>query len=252
VKTVRVGLIGAGTVVRTLHAPLLKSFGDVALSWVCDVRIETAREVADAFQIPSAHARLADCGDVDAVLLAIPVGVRDEAWRTAVARGWHVLCEKPAATTVADFDARIGACRDAKRVVTFGLMRRFYQGTLALREVLTSRLFGDPVEIWAGEGGVQQRTARGGDWYQLGRPARVRRAPRGGAGDCRQHGAVFVRGDAGGRGVQRHLRAVSPPRDLPPARPRGDAGDFGSGREAGRSIAQPADGRDHVLRSLSG
>ena len=165
----RVGLIGAGGVVSTLHAPILQQLEDVRIEWVYDINPAAARRVADAFGIPAAHDVLAQCGDVDAVLIAIPVGVREDAWRAAAERRWHVLCEKPAARTLGELDRLLERMQDAGRVVAFGLMRRFYAGTLWLRQLVAGRVFGDPVEIWAGEGGVQPRTGRGGDWYQLDR-----------------------------------------------------------------------------------
>lgn len=165
----RIGLIGAGGVVRALHAPLLKQFADISVEWVYDIRFDAARAVADAFGIPWAHDDLVRCPDVDAVLIAIPVGVRDNAWRIAAERKWHVLCEKPAARTVSELDEVLSRMQQARRVVSFGLMRRFYQGMICLRDLMTQRVFGDPLEIWAGEGGAQPRTGRGGDWYQLDR-----------------------------------------------------------------------------------
>lgn len=165
----RIGLIGAGGVVRTLHAPLLKQLDDLSIEWVYDVKPAAARAVSDAFGIPGAHDQLAHCTDVDAVLIAIPVGARQDAWRVAAERGWHVLCEKPAACSVRQFDDVVHGMQRAGRVVSFGLMRRYYQGLICLRDMVHQRVFGDPVEIWAGEGGAQPRTGRGGDWYQLDR-----------------------------------------------------------------------------------
>lgn len=165
----RVGLIGAGAVVRTLHAPLLRQFDDVSIDWVFDANLDAAREVAAAFGIPAASDDLARCRDVDAVLLAIPVGVRAGAWQAAVERRWHVLCEKPAATTRAELDACLSAMRQHSLVVRFGLMRRFYRGVVCLRDLVSRRLFGTPIEIFGGEGGPQPRTGRGDGWYQLDR-----------------------------------------------------------------------------------
>ena len=167
--TLRIGLIGAGAVVRTLHAPILKQLDDVAMAWVYDANRDAARAVAAAFGIPGAHDDLGRCEDVDAVLIAIPVGAREEAWRVAAERKWHVLCEKPAARTVHQFDDVLARMQQAGRVVAFGLMRRFYHGVISLRDLVAARAFGDPIEIWAGEGGAQPRTGRGSDWYQLDR-----------------------------------------------------------------------------------
>lgn len=168
-KPLKIGLIGAGGVTRTLHAPLLTQFKDISLEWVFDARLDAARKVASSYAIPVAQNDLSLCPDVDAVLLAIPVGARQEAWQAAAKRRWHVLCEKPAACSVEELDAILSAMQQAGRVVSFGLMRRFYHGTLCLRELVRGRAFGDPLELWAGEGETQPRTGRGEGWYQLDR-----------------------------------------------------------------------------------
>lgn len=153
----------------TLHAPLLRQFKGISIEWVFDARLDAARKVASSYAIPVAQNDLSLCTDVDAVLIAIPVGVRQEAWQAAAKRRWHVLCEKPAARNIEELDSILSAMQQAGRFASFGLMRRFYHGTLCLRELVRRRAFGDPLEIWAGEGETQPRTGRGEGWYQLDR-----------------------------------------------------------------------------------
>lgn len=162
----RVGLIGAGEIVRTIHLPVLRQMTGVSIAWILDRDARKAAELAKRYGAGAAHSRLEDCPDVDAVLMAIPVGARREAWELAAARRWHVLCEKPLARSLAEFDAIAASMRRAGKVWAAGLMRRFYAGTSQLASLAASGVFGELIEVWAGEGGPMRRTGRPADWYQ--------------------------------------------------------------------------------------
>jgi predicted dehydrogenase len=168
-RAMRVGFIGAGEVVRTIHLPVLQQVGRASLSWVFDTNLAKAQLLAKMSGTAVACSSLDACPDVDAVLIAIPVGVRSEAWTHVFERGWHVLCEKPVAQTAAEFDQIASRMALAGRSMRPGLMRRFYANTLLARTLVRSRMFGDVLEVWAGEGGRANRTGRAGDWYQLDR-----------------------------------------------------------------------------------
>ena len=59
--------------------------------------------------------RIADNKDIDAVYIALPNGMHAEYTIRAAKAGKHVLCEKPMATSVAESQAMIDACRSAGR-----------------------------------------------------------------------------------------------------------------------------------------
>src|SRR5579871_1014078 len=58
---------------------------------------------------------IADNREIDAVYIALPNSMHAEYSIRAARAGKHVLCEKPMATTVADSQAMIDACRKANR-----------------------------------------------------------------------------------------------------------------------------------------
>lgn len=163
---VRVGLLGAGNVVESLHLPVLCSLNGVTIAWVCDKDTARARALASTYEIPRAVESLDDCVDVDVVLVAIPVGARRSALEKILARGWHAFCEKPFAPTRRDHEWIVAEARRRKVRLGIGLVRRHYASVKMARALLGSGVLGPLTMILGGEGARVRHTGRGGDWYQ--------------------------------------------------------------------------------------
>lgn len=162
----RIGIVGAGSVSDGYHAPVLAQFPGVRVEWVCDKDSAKAKSFAKKHGIPVSGSDLETLSDVDAVLVAIPVGLRSQTLETAFRRGWHAFVEKPFAATLKEHDAILAAARAAGVQVGVGLMRRFYRPTLIARDLLRRNAFGPLKEVWAAEGGPMRGSGRGDDWYQ--------------------------------------------------------------------------------------
>ena len=54
VRSVRVGLLGAGNVVESIHLPVLASLDGVTVAWVCDTDTARARALASTYSLPRA------------------------------------------------------------------------------------------------------------------------------------------------------------------------------------------------------
>ena len=103
----RIGVIGAGGIVRASHLPAYKSVGwDVVR--IASRTMEAARAAADEFEIPAASD---DFGDViadeavDVVDISLPPHLQREVAEAAFAAGKHVLIQKPMATTLDEAEA---------------------------------------------------------------------------------------------------------------------------------------------------
>jgi predicted dehydrogenase len=86
---------------------------------------------------------LLDGGEVQAVYL--PMANREHAeWALqAIAKGKHVLIEKPMALTVADIDAIEAAAKDKGVTVMEGFMYRFHPQHARVRELIASGIIGE-------------------------------------------------------------------------------------------------------------
>src|ERR1041384_5210390 len=103
-KSVRLGIIGCGVIGQKL---LLGASKDPTIDMVAvaDLRESAARQAAETYQVDGVHtdpdALLAD-PRIEGVILALPAGGRTAVALRALARGKHVLLEKPVAMNSAE------------------------------------------------------------------------------------------------------------------------------------------------------
>lgn len=164
-KKVRIGVLGAGGVVKDMHLPVLVNMTDVSISWICDKDKQRACQLSSLYGIPEIHESLDHCTEVDIVLVAIPVGYRHEVMKHIFSRGWHAFCEKPFAITHAEHMGYLADAREKKVQVGVGLVRRYGPATLMARKIVASSCFGTITAAWACEGFRTKRTGKESGWY---------------------------------------------------------------------------------------
>jgi predicted dehydrogenase len=102
-QVIRLGIIGAGAVVRTHHWPALKHFGkDIRVVAVCRRNYHEAKAFAresGVAKIYTDYHDLLNDSDVDAVLIAVPIELNGSILLDAIRAGKHILAEKPIAAT---------------------------------------------------------------------------------------------------------------------------------------------------------
>jgi predicted dehydrogenase len=99
-ESVKVGLLGAGGIVRGCHLPGLSRIPEVEVLAAADPVPGKAKELADEHGIPHAFTdpdALLDLDGLDAVIVATPNDEHPRLVLGAVRRGLHVMCEKPLA-----------------------------------------------------------------------------------------------------------------------------------------------------------
>ena len=139
--TVRIGLIGAGSMGRAHVDRITQELAGGTIVAVADVNPDNARAVAEPLgaTVYATGAELIADPNVDAVLIATTGSAHAPDVILAVRAGKYVLCEKPLATTAADALAILEAEQQAnKKLVTVGFMRRFDAGYGQMRDALLS------------------------------------------------------------------------------------------------------------------
>ena len=144
--TIRVGLIGAGTMGADHARILSQQIPGVTLQYVCDADAGRAKLVADAsgalHVTADPHSVIAD-KSVDAVLIASPDNTHAPLSRACVALGKPVLCEKPLSQDSKECLEVIAAeVKGGKRLVQLGFMRRFDPAYMEMKQALAMGTIG--------------------------------------------------------------------------------------------------------------
>ena len=134
----RLGIVGCGWVALDRHLPALAHVREVTVVALADVDPDalarTAALAPAARRFSSAEA-LADDPTVEAVAVTVPPAAHVEVALAALARGKHVLVEKPLAPSLEEADVLVAAAEASpcKVVVGFNFRRhRFVQRTRAM------------------------------------------------------------------------------------------------------------------------
>jgi len=122
-KKIRCGVIGVGFV-GPHHIEAMRRLGFVEVTAISTSNIETARKKAERLNVPKAYGSYEELlGDpeIDVVDIVTPNNLHHRITLAAIARGKHVISDKPLAMTPAEAKEMMQAARDAGVVnaVTF-------------------------------------------------------------------------------------------------------------------------------------
>jgi len=152
----RFAVIGAGIIGR-LRAEAIQQTPGAELVGVMDPVRENAVQAA-----AGTGAAITDDLDatfdlaVDAVVVSSPVHYHEQAVIAALARGAHVLCEKPLSNSVDSCRRMVQAAAANERVLAVGFNHRYYPSIKYIRSVLDAGTLGaiDHVRIFGGHDGL--------------------------------------------------------------------------------------------------
>ncbi len=133
----RWGLIGASTIADEWMVGAIRAVGDAVVG-VISGNEARARAFAQRHALPQAGTRLEDLDawNIDAVYVSSTNDKHEAQVLYAAARGWHVLCEKPIATTLDAAHRMVQACADAKVVMGTNHHLRHNSAHLKIRELV--------------------------------------------------------------------------------------------------------------------
>jgi predicted dehydrogenase len=147
----RWGILGTATIARKNWQAIRRS-GNGRVVAVASRTADRARQFIDACQreqpfesVPQAcgYEELLRRGDVDAVYIPLPTGLRKEWVIRAAEAGKHVLCEKPCAVSSADLFEMTAACGRNNVQFMDGVMFMHSRRLPAIREVLNAGRIGE-------------------------------------------------------------------------------------------------------------
>ena len=119
-KPIRVGIIGAGGIVNTVHAPGLRKMPGVEIVAVANRSLESSQRAAKELNIPRAYPdwqALLAAKDVDAVLIGTWPYTHREMTLAALDSGRHVLCQARMANDAAEARDMLAASKRHSNLV---------------------------------------------------------------------------------------------------------------------------------------
>ena len=182
-KTIRFGMIGAGSVTEVKSGPALQKVPGSSLDFVMRRDPEKLADYARRHGVRKFTTRYEDIledPDIDAVYIATPPGSHAFYTLEAASHGKAVYVEKPMARTVEEAQTMVKACRDAGVPLFVAYYRRGQPRFLKAKELIESGVLGevrsfqylfacpapgeDPARPWL----LSREVAGGGLLYDIG------------------------------------------------------------------------------------
>src|SRR4030095_10622415 len=138
-RPLRVGVVGVG-VMGSNHARVFAGLPGTELVAVADADRKQAEFVARTLRCAAVTnvEELLD-REVDAITIAAPTHLHRDIALTCIARGVHLMVEKPIASSVDEGRALIGAARPAGVTLMVGHVERFNPAVEAIKEAIRAQ-----------------------------------------------------------------------------------------------------------------
>lgn len=152
-STLKVGIIGAGGIVKSRHLPGLSGIPDVKVQAVCNRSRESGEAVAREWDIPEVLTdwrELVAREDLDAVLIGTWPYTHAEMSLAALDAGKHVFCQARMARTAAEAHRMLEAARaHPDRVAMLCPPPHGMKGDRLVRKLIAEGYLGEPREVHA-------------------------------------------------------------------------------------------------------
>jgi predicted dehydrogenase len=143
---IRIAITGFGFMGHT-HAETVKSFPEMELIALCDTSPEQLKDAPEGVKTFTSLDEMLEKADFDVIIISSPNPNHEESAVKSAQAGKHIICEKPAALTVEQFDRMAAVCKENNVIFTIHQQRRFDKDFCIIKEVYTKRLLGDPYII---------------------------------------------------------------------------------------------------------
>ncbi len=164
----KIGIIGCGKITQVRHAPEYAENPDCQLTAFYDFLPERAAAMAEQYGGKAYESvdALLESG-VDAVSVCVANADHAAVTLQALAKGKHVLCEKPMATTLADCEAMAKAAADAGKVLMLGHNQRLSKAHAEARRRVANGEIGKVISFHTtfGHPGPESWTGQKNSWF---------------------------------------------------------------------------------------
>ncbi|MDR0878553.1 MAG: Gfo/Idh/MocA family oxidoreductase [Treponema sp.] len=143
---IKTAIAGFGFMGHT-HGETVKSFPEMELTAVCDTDTAQLKDTPAGVSAFTTLDEMLKKADFNVVIISTPNPNHEEAVIKCAKAGKHIICEKPAALTVEQFDRMVNVCKENNVIFTVHQQRRFDKDFCIMKEVYSQRLLGAPYII---------------------------------------------------------------------------------------------------------
>ena len=143
---IKMGIIGFGFMGHE-HARMFDDMDEIEVTAVCDIDQEQLKDAPDGAEVYSDAEEMLQHADVDTVIISVPNTLHLEMVKLAARARKHIICEKPAAMTVKEFDEMVNYVKDAGVHMTIHQQRRWDVDYCTMKAVYEQELVGKPYII---------------------------------------------------------------------------------------------------------
>jgi predicted dehydrogenase len=141
-EKIRLGIVGFGFMGHN-DADMMATFDDIDLVAVADTNPDMLTDAPEGVETYSNIDNMLAKADINVVMVSTPNPSHPEMVKKAAAAKKHVICEKPAAMSVKEFDEMVAACRENGVLFTVHQQRRWDKDYRIMKEVYDQGLVGD-------------------------------------------------------------------------------------------------------------
>lgn len=149
VSSPKIALIGCGAIAEQYYLPALIKHPSILDGLILvDGNKARVQKLAIRFNVKNFLADYREVlEEVDGVIVAVPTHLHYPISMEFLARGIHVLCEKPLAESVEKGQQMVDQARQTGVVLAANYQRRLYPNLVKVKELITNRTLGDPLSI---------------------------------------------------------------------------------------------------------
>lgn len=138
----KLGIVGFGFMGHC-DADMMQTFEDIDLVAVADTNPEQLKDAPKGVETYGSMDEMLKKADINVVMISTPNPSHLEMVKKAAEMGKHIICEKPAAMTVAEFDEMIEVAEKAGVIFTVHQQRRWDKDYRIMKEVYDRQLVGE-------------------------------------------------------------------------------------------------------------
>lgn len=141
-EKIKLGIVGFGFMGH-YDAKMMATFDDIDLVAVADTNPEQMKDAPEGVETYGSLDEMLEKADINVVMVSTPNPSHPEMVKKAAAAKKHVICEKPAAMSVAEFDEMAAACKENGVIFTVHQQRRWDKDYRIMKEVYDRKIVGD-------------------------------------------------------------------------------------------------------------